>query len=451
VIEQRPLGSERAEQSVVGSLLRSEQSRIEVIGLGLEPEQFYFEPYKLLYDEIVERYYADESIDPLSVGEKLRVKLSQRWSISEREAVDRVLRLAKVVFDGSSSEHVRIVQQHAHLRAVMTACYEALAAAQEGEKKPDEIAGELSAAATRIVTGTMVHSESYPYGDLGRRWTRTQQEAIAARAAGVEVGARYGIKGLDQYVKGHRPGELFILGGDPGVGKSAISWAMARNFALSQMEKPPERRIGVLVLSLEMGEEGSSSRFAQLETHIEGDKLREGTLTRAELRQVAATWAQHRELPLWVNHSGSLRETQIKAVVVDHIRRHNVGVVIIDHFRFIKTDEHFRNRNDADEQIVEFLKANLAKDLNIAVTCLAHTTKSDGERPTMDDLRGSKMISAFADIVAFPFSPWRHASVHERDRGIVEREAFELIFAKVRQGAEGVADLWMDLSTQTIR
>lgn len=444
--------SQRAEESVVGSLLRSDEARIEIIGLGLDAEQFFYRPYRLAFEEIVERYYADEQIDPLTIAEAIGPKAATMWGISEREAVDKVIALAAQVFEGDPSEHVKIIKRHADHRDLVVVASNALHKAMYQEADPEDIAAELSAQATRIITGQLAHSESYSYADLGRRWYQQQRTAIDAKAQGVELGARYKIKAVDDYAKGHRPGELFILGGDPGVGKSALAWAMARGFAGTQMVKDPDRRLGTLVLSMEMGEEQSSSRFAQGEAHISGDILREGELTRAELRSIAEKWAARRELPIWVNHSGALRETQIKAIVIDHIRRHNIGVVIIDHFRFIQTDEHFQNKNDADEQIVTFLKANLAKDLNIAVVCLAHTRDIEaGRRPSMNDLRGSKMISAFADLVAFPYSPWRSASVVERERGLVAREDFELIWAKVRQGAEGVGDLYMDLSTQDIR
>jgi replicative DNA helicase len=203
------------------------------------------------------------------------------------------------------------------------------------------------------------------------------------------------------------------------------------------------------VLSLEMGEHPSSTRFAQLESRIEGERLREASLTRAELRQIAGRWAANRELPLYVNHSGELRESQVRALCVDAVRRHNVGLVVIDHFRFIRPDERFENKNDADEQIVKFLKATLAKDLNLAVICLAHTTKNEHRRPAMDDLRGSKMISAFADVVTFLYSSWRHAS--ETERRSMAREEFEVIHDKVRQAAPGTGELWIDMSTMTIR
>jgi replicative DNA helicase len=147
-----------------------------------------------------------------------------------------------------------------------------------------------------------------------------------------------------------------------------------------------------------------------------------------------------------------LKQSQVKALCADAIRRHKVGLVVIDHFRLIKTDERFSNPVDADEEIVKFLKANLAKDLNLAVVCLAHTKKGDlDRRPVMDDLRGSGMISAFADVVAFPHSPWRHATQEQRERGQVAREDLEIIFDKLRSAATGTGELFVDMSRMEIR
>jgi replicative DNA helicase len=373
--------------------------------------------------------------------------------VDEVTSVQRVRKLYTEPVTGAVEDHAQIVKRHAHYRQLLTVASTAMQQAIDQEREPDEIAGALSMAATKVVTGTLLHNnQTYSYSELGSRWTRRQNEEIAARAAGMEIGVRYGIKGIDDYVKGQRPGELMIIGGDPGVGKSALAWAMARNFALRQAEKPEGRRIATLVWSGEMAEDLSSTRFAQIESRVPGDRFRQGEITRTELRQVAEKWATHRDLPLYVNHSGFLRESQVKAMVIAEMRRgRNIGLFVIDHFRFIRPDEKFTNRTEAEDQVVAFL-AGLAKDLNICVVCLAHTkvTEDTGRRPTMDDLRGSKMISAFAALVGFPYWPYKHASQRDRDNGMVSRQDYEMIWDKVRQGSPGTGELYMDLSTMTI-
>jgi replicative DNA helicase len=445
--------SQRAEESVIGALMRSNDARLEVLGSGLESEHFHFRPYRMCYEAIVERFYADEAIDPLLIAEVVAPAAARGWQIEERAAVDKLVALASPDTGDpvTTIEHAKIIRRHADYRELLAIASRAVEQAAAQDLDPGEIAGTLSAASTRVVTGAMRHSEILSYADLGRRWMVGMQDEIAAKAAGSELGAYFALKGVDDFVKGMRPTELMILGGPPGVGKSGLAWVMGRNFAVRQLRKDPDRRVGCLILSLEMGESMSSSRFAQVESGVEGETLRTVAISRERLRTIASQWATNRELPLYLNHSGELRESQIRALVVDAIRRHNVGLVIVDHFRFIKTDERFEKQNEADDQIVKFLKATLAKDLNLAVICLAHTTKGGetARRPVMDDLRGSGMISAFADLVAFLYSPWKHATQERRDQGLA-REDFELIFEKVRQGAGGTGALRIDMSTMRV-
>jgi replicative DNA helicase len=231
-----------------------------------------------------------------------------------------------------------------------------------------------------------------------------------------------------------------------------VWWKGAQNFALSQMERDRNLQVGTLIMSLEMGEDPSSGRIAQGVGGIDGEKLRRGVISRDELVRTAQAWAERKELPLWVNHSSFLRASQVRAIVVEAIRRHNVGLVVIDHFRFIRPDDRTLKGNEADDEVVIFLKT-LAKDLNIAVVCLAHTVKTiEGadKRPKMSDLRGSGMIAAFADFVGFVYRPWKHATEAAKTRGLVRDTDAEMLWEKARHVGEGSAEFHMNLSTMTI-
>ena len=796
--------SQRAEESVLGALMRSENARLEILTGALAVDHFYFRPYRRAFAAILERFYADDPIDPLTIAEEVGPQVASDWKVSEREAVDRLVSFAAV--DPSNTvtvrEHAEIVKRRHDYRELLRVASVAVASATEQGQPPEEIAGVLAAAATRIVTGAMLDNELLTYTDLGRRWVQMQREEIAARQAGVELGAIFGIEPVDDFVKGLRPTELLIMGSAPGAGKhlsldtplptpmgwttmgdvrsgdwlyddrglptrvmgtsdvshveevyrvrfddgsevkasgthlwvvstrrartkvyhqngdwrrgrrdrpadplavevvttaamatsvrvegvaranyairiaepltgveqdllvdpyvlgvwlaegdksdgqvtlgdveiltrlqerwpslrattnmnrkdsrkfssltvrlyglkpllrelgvlgdkhipshylrasieqrkdllagicdgdgwcnkggacevvtviprlrddlrelvtslgcaprvrhgraklngrdmgpkwtltfkssfcpfwlsrkaagwsppqrfdtrfvvavdsipsepvkclavdaasrlylcgesmipthnTSLAMAMMRGFALRQMRKPPDRRVGVLFLSLEMGQKNIGDRFAQMEARIEGERLRTGTVLPNELMGIAKRWASHRDLPIVTNFSGELRTSQLKALCIESIRKHGTGLVIIDHFRLIRPDGRFDNKNDADEEVAKFLKV-LAKDLNLAVICLAHTTKHEDKRPRMDDLRGSKMISAFADIVMFLFSEWAAASREEREQREYDPSQLELIFDKVRSAAPGMTDLHIDMSTMTI-
>jgi replicative DNA helicase len=456
----KPIASQRAEESVLAAILTNDEKRMEVMASLLEPEHLHFAPYRMIFAEVVERYYSDDTIDALVIAEALASRLSKVWKIEEREVVDRV-RAISLSFDDAVSiaGHAEVIKRHAAYRELLQATDRARAMILEETEDPDKIAGQLSHAATRIATGSITRIQSLSHLEAGRRWVEGVRQEMAAREAGYELGAFFGISALDAVVKGLRPGELMILGGAAGVGKTALSTAMVRNFAHRQHATrkrlgPDQKPVAAAVFSMEMSEGQQGTRVAQAVSRIDGEKLRMGTLSHDELNQAGVAWAREKEIPLHWIFTGELRESQLRTLAVDEVRRHNVGLVVVDHFRLVKTDERFSGQNEADEEIVKFLKNDLAKELDVAVICLAHLTKTIermDKRPRMDDLRGSGMISAFADFVALLYHPWQHATEREQESGSVRREDFELIFDKARMAAKRTEELWMDMAHMKVR
>lgn len=445
-----PPASQRAEEALLGAILRDPSVTGEVLASMLESGHFFFRPYRIVFEEVEERSYADDTIDSLLIAEAVQRRVAEAWKCSEREAVDRVMALKDAASTTPTVELAGLVKRHHDYRELLTLS-ERLRDAVNGERDdPDVIASETSAHAMRIATDMVIRHEVHSYGDLGRRWVQTAKTQMAIVQSGRRIGAHFRIRAIDDFTKGLKPTELLIAGGEPGVGKSAVWWKAGENFA--QEQEPLDERIGTLILSLEMGEEPSSTRLAQSVGGVDGEKLRMGTLSREELINTARAWARKKDLPLFVNHSGHLRHSQLRAIVVEEVRKHNVGVVIIDHFKFLKPDDRSLTGADADDETVVFLKA-MAKDLNIAVICLAHTVKAierADKRPRMSDLRGSGMISAFADFVCFIYRPWKHASDKQRAQGMVSESDAEMLWEKTRHTGEGSSDFYMNLSTMTI-
>jgi replicative DNA helicase len=274
---------------------------------------------------------------------------------------------------------------------------------------------------------------------FARQFVRDVQLRQAARDQGIELGAYFGLKAIDDFTHGQQGGELLICGGEPGVGKSAVWWRGALNFAERQMQRPEDKRVGALILSLEMSPTPSAARFASMLAGLKGTDLREGRVSSVELERVVTHFRQRRDVPLWVNHAPTLRASQLRALIAEAIRRHNVGLVVLDHFRMWDLDKRLANKNDEDEEKVRFLKEQIASSMNVALVCLAHTRKPDPSsngRPKMSDLRGSYQVAAHADFVSFIYRPAMYATETE----IVEREletAAEMIWAKNRHGNPG--------------
>lgn len=429
----------------------------EVIGTLLAPEHFYAPAHQTLYGAIYENYYADLPVDALTVGEKVAKRLAALWSCTEDESIVRCrdMAIAQTTFAGSPIDHAQVVKRHADFRALIDLSTAVAGAVEKEERDPEELAAILSQRAMQIATSRLLTHEIISFGDLGRQYLRDARELAAARAQGIEIGAYFGLSFIDSYTRGLQPTELFILGGEPGAGKTALSYTAAIKFAERQMRKQPDQRIGTLVLSLEMGRGPSNIRIAQAIAHLDGGSLREGNVTEEDFRALTMEWGRRKEIPIYFNFASGLRLSQMRALIVESIRRHNVGVVVIDHMRYLDTDQRRYSQIEEDEEKARFLKESIAKDLNVAVVCLAHTTKgienTVDHRPTLSHLRGSGLVAAHADFVAFMYRPFAYADEEDKRLRVVQETDAELIFRKNRHGLEGVSSFYFSPSEMKIQ
>lgn len=448
-----PPSSPEAEQAIIGALLAEPGLAPRVITTGLLAEDFMVPANRLIFETIVDRFYGDEAVDAILVAEALGGRLDAAYGADHAQTMKWVQGLAVGRQGADTTAHAQLVREQSSRRKLLGLAAAIEQRATAGELTPEEVAGMASQEAMLIATGTSSIDQTETFADVGRNFIREVRQVKAAREAGVEMGAYFGIPAFDNYVRGLKGGELMIFAGAPGEGKSAVMWNATSGFAERQLERAADRRIAALILSFEMGRYPSSTRVATMLTGIPGDQLREGTLSDDDIRKLIVEWRNRKELPLLFNFSPSLRCSQVQAIVAEAVRKHNVGVVVIDHFRYFDLDKRLPNRNDEDDEKVRFLKT-LARTLNVAVVCLAHTRKKGtaerDPRPKLSDLRGSGQISADSDFVIFLHRPAKYLSEDEQiAQGVVKTDA-ELIYEKNRHGYDGSAKFFADFERMKV-
>lgn len=436
-------------------LRQGEKVAAEVVGALLEGKHFHAPPHRVIYETIYENYYADMPLDPLVIGTQASKKLATLWSCSEEVAIERVREISESRFPGNVLDHAKLIKEHADKRKLLTMCKMIEGEIEVGEKSAEEVAGIASQEAMKIATDTLLTAEIVPFHIQGQRAYAQLKAGKEAREAGIEIGVKFGMDFVDDYTKGLRGQELMLGAGEPGVGKTAVYVKAALRFAQKQMVKPADSRVGTMILSLEMGEEPSNLRMAQTLAQIDGGKLREGNITDAELARIVKEWGRRKDIPLYSNFASSARASQLRALVVESIRRYNVGLIVIDHFRHFRMDRYYNNQIQEDEDKVKFLKESIAGDLNTAVICLCHTVKGIGDarnsRPDMTHLRGSYQVAAAADFVSFIHQPYMYATLEQQESGEVSEHQMEMIWAKNRHGYKGIAQFHMNAARMDIR
>lgn len=438
-----------AEWKVVAGLLDEPKLIPEIVGMQLESTDFAKPDTQALYGLAVEHHYADMAVDPLIAADALRAPLAKIWRVAETQVPEQLqVKLGQTGYAENVAEHAAIVKRLSTSRSLMHLALQAVGAIQANQLSPEEVGDRLSAEALKVIAGRMSRTELLGWMEVGTEYAKHLRRQRIAHEKGIELAVYTGQPFMDEWTSGIAPTELCFLAGEPGIGKTSVAWECARGFATRQLLKPPEHRVGTLVLSLEMGLIPSTGRVVQSLTGIDGMRLREGNITEREWARILREWKNNEHLPIKFNFSSNFRLSQMRALIVEGIRKFNVGFIVIDHFRMIDADERIQNPLQEDEVKVRFLKESIAKDLNVAVLCLAHTVKvprSEGNRrPRLGDLRGSGQIAAHADFVAFMHRPAKHAGPEEIEAADIKETDAEMCWEKNRHGMGGVAPFLFD-------
>ena len=140
----------------------------------------------------------------------------------------------------------------------------------------------------------------------------------ASQRAGKVTGAATGFDDLDQKIAGMHKGDLYIVAGRPGMGKTSFVLNVAANAArprriqIEDLNTPlgessvEEPGIGVAIFSLEMPREQLASRLLASEAGVDVSKIRSGNIGKDDW--VALTEAAEKlgHLPLWLDDTPAI-------------------------------------------------------------------------------------------------------------------------------------------------
>lgn len=237
---------------------------------------------------------------------------------------------------------------------------------------------------------------------------------------GALVGKETGWRFLDKYLGGYNEGDLIVMAGRPGMGKTAIALTLTKEFA--------QRGGKALFISLEMSNEQLAKRYVSLIGDIPNWKMRNGILAKYEVDKIINV-ANNQTIEFFVDDDRDGKLEQIKSKARLHKARKGMDLLVIDYLQLMTGTKQSREQEVAE--ISRGLKL-LAKELKCTVIVLAQLSRKPEERsdkrPLLSDLRESGAIEQDADVVMFPFRP----AYYQDDKP--EIEDAELIIAKNRNG-----------------
>ena len=227
-------------------------------------------------------------------------------------------------------------------------------------------------------------------------------------------GLQTGWRTLDKYLGGWNKGNLVVVGGRPGMGKSALGLNLCRDGM--QFNK-------YLFVSVEMSADELAERMLADMTNIENSKIRNANVNEIDLRRMVDTL---NEANFDIIDTKDNNIYNIISLIKIHRAKFGLDVVVIDYLQKLNAGGRDARTNVGNASTA--LK-NLARELGITVIALAQLNR-DGKnaRPELTELKESGQIEQDSDVVLFPFRPAYYEDVKP------DVEDAVVIIAKNRHG-----------------
>ncbi len=173
-------------------------------------------------------------------------------------------------------------------------------------------------------------------------------------------------------------------------------------------------------------------------TQIDGQAMRKGRITDAQMRRLQEEAAGLYEADLFVDDSAGLTVTGIRAKCRRLKSRHDIKMVVVDYLQLLSAGGRVESRQQEISTISRALKS-LARELDVPVVALSQLNRDvesrDDHRPRMSDLRESGAIEQDADVIILLHRE-EYFKPTEDNAGLAQ-----LIIAKQRNGPTGVVTL----------
>lgn len=287
--------------------------------------------------------------------------------------------------------------------------------------------------------------------------------AAYARGGGL-LGLSTGLRSansLDDKLGGLAPTDLIILGGRPGMGKTALATTIGfYNAYEAMLTRTRERKEGCYVhfFSQEMSAAQLAIRTLADLSSIDSERLRRGAVSEDEMRRLINEAARMKPLPMRVDETGGLTLAQLASKARRTKRERGTGLIIVDYLQLMD-DQSRENRTQGLTYLTKGLKA-LAKELNVPIIALSQLNRKveerNDKRPQLADLRESGSIEQDADVVMFCYREEYYAerevppaddaekrAAHEARLAACRGRA-EIIIAKHRHAPTGIVHCGFD-------
>ncbi|WP_141714866.1 replicative DNA helicase [Micromonospora mirobrigensis] len=390
--EKTPPQDVAAEQCVLGGMLLSKDAIADVVEI-LKTTDFYRPAHATIFDKILDIYGRGEPADAITVA----AALADSGDLARIGGAPYLHTcMSAVPTAANASYYARIVAERAVLRRLVEAGTRIVqlgyGTAAGGSRDVDDVV-DLAQQAVYEITEKRVSEDFAVLADMLQP-TLDEIEAVGAQG-GVMTGVPTGFTDLDRLLNGLHPGQLIIVAGRPGLGKSTASMDFARNAAIRANQ-------AAAIFSLEMSKVEIVMRLLSAEARVPLHVLRSGQLSDDDWTKLARCMGEISEAPLFVDDTPSMNLMEIRAKARRLKQKHDLKMIVVDYLQLMTSPKRTESRQQEVADLSRGLKL-LAKEVECPVIAVSQLNRGPEQRtdkrPQLSDLRESGCLTAETRLI----------------------------------------------------
>ena len=412
-----------AEAAVIGAIITTGAEIVPDIAAILSPSDFYLPSNQRTFAAILNLQDQGQPIDLITVSESLRGQ--------DIFAAD-LAGMADSALPFNAVSHAQIVKEASQRRQLLTALRNAEAAIYEGDTDSATIASGLGSCLIELQSG---RPEGFTHVE-GVMIEVLKEIESAHQGKNPVVGVPPGLASIDNKLGGISRGDLIVVAGRPGMGKTALAETIGTGAA--------SRGYGVAFVTAETPKPKIVQRMLSAATGIENRNLRRGIIEDREFGRIVEKAGRIGALPFWLldrDRNWDRIKAKIRSL---KLQERSLQLVIVDYVGLLSAPVPGKERYLEVGRISAEAKT-LAIELNVGFVLCAQLNREvenrTDKRPKLSDLRESGNLEQDADSVWLLFREGYYNDAAKAE-GVAE-----LDIAKFRDGATGIIKLRFDEKT----
>jgi len=243
-----------------------------------------------------------------------------------------------------------------------------------------------------------------------------------------------GIKALDDKILGFGKGELCIIGGRPGLGKSSL----ARDILLHN-SKPGVTDDMSLLCTMEMPAYEVCNYMAATLAKVSFRDIQRGDATEGMIERFNTKCDELIKYQIYIQDDSATTPETIRNDLLIIYEDYSVSFLIVDYLQLMSLHKPVESREREIAEIGRDLKA-IAMEFNIPVIALSQLSRKaefrESSRPRITDLRESGSLEQDTSKVILIHRPSYH--LQQDDPNIEDDGEAELIIPKQRGGKNSI-------------